>query len=413
MRRSPRRDNVPRHFNRPRQRRSIGLFHEEEVMRIRELLIGATMSVALSLSATPAGAKVTSMAYYGQSFGAGGAYLVDWNANGHANVTFSAGSGSGTYTDDGTQRLITVKPPITTTQTAVDCNGNEFDQQVDYKQFVFRPTGGTNKSGTAQVVLIGTTTDLGGCTPGKKHNFGKPGDPGDDVDTLNMADRASESDLVPGVQLACFAKDPGDFEAPVSNVTFGSGTLTFDGADPIAYSVVNGWIVYTLSDNTQRAYTRLLQNFKSGVQTWLRADWADGQPSANPYITPCVTPKAGAGFGSTQATSRNWNVGLWIGSGTTINYDLYQDFTGDWIVDDGSNKYDYPITWNMDAQATLHILRTNRDRSLVPIANYGKNHFVYESEVWNVNGQWEQAIPPRVNWFIDTGASTPPGGLGR
>jgi hypothetical protein len=108
-----------------------------------------------------------------------GTWLVDWNTKKHtAHVTDNIGASDGTFTDDGTQRVITLATPISHTVTQVDCTyENEFPQRIDVTRIVLRPTTGTSKRGTSQVVEIGTTTDLGGCTPGLVTSFGAPTDP--------------------------------------------------------------------------------------------------------------------------------------------------------------------------------------------------------------------------------------------
>jgi hypothetical protein len=369
--------------------------------------------VALAAGTTlTAGAGTTSVVYSLPSFGAVASYLVDWNSDGTMRLSDTAGSGTGTYTDDATQRLATMDTPISAIFPAVDCNGNSFEQRWDYMQFVFRPTS-VGKIGTADVVEIGTITDLGGCTPGRQQSFGSPGDPGFAVDSLNMKNRASESDLVPGARLAAFSDAPADglFVGAVKVVTFGTGTLTFDGEDPMPYAMSDGWIVFALPDGSQRAYTRLKKNARGGLESWLVTAWANGQPAGATYMTPGATPNAKAGFGDTAATAHDWQVGLWLNTELTDFYDLYTDFSGDWLTTDNGVQSDVSVTWSMQGN-TLWIHRPqgtdSQDRSLVPVADYGNNHFVLETIYLTSNGVRQVTTPARVNWFIDRGPSTPP-----
>jgi hypothetical protein len=378
---------------------------------MRKTALKGVLAFALAAGATFATAATTTIAYAIPTFGDADGYVVDWNDDGSAYLSFLWGAGAGTYKDNGTQKLLTLTTPVSLIQDNYDCNGNLFQQQYDFKQFVFRPTGGNQRKGSTQVVEIGTITDLGGCTPGNVQHFGSHDAHGTNVEAYNFAARASEGDLVPGAQLVAFsdelAQPPQTFAGAVNPVTFGNGTLTFAGEDPIPYATSNGWIIFSLPDGSQRAYTRVTFDHTSGLQSWLVTSWANGHPNGGTFLTPGVTPDASAGFGDTAATARRWEEGMWINSGVKLRDDCYQDFTGQWVYRSKGQEEDIPTTWGMEG-ATLAIVRGgNQLREFTPVANYGRLHFTLQKISLLQNGQWVLVTPPRVNWLIDHGPATP------
>jgi hypothetical protein len=382
-------------------------------------LVAGAAAGMLALSAAGAHAAATqSIIYTLQDKSQWATWLVDWNTKKHtAHVVDSIGTGDGSFTDDGTQRVITLATPISYTTTQYDCNFvNEFDQRVDVTQIVIRPTTGTAKRGASQVVEIGTTTDLGGCTPGLVTPFGSPTDPGLATNHLDMSVRPSLDDLAPGVQLAGMSETPAnavnDATQLVAQVaTFGAGTLTFaDTGDVVTTATSKGWIVADFG-GFQRGYTRIARDAKTGVETWVFAPWSAGGP-AIVQSTMMVKPNAAAGFGSRNTAAHDWESGMFMDSDILVYMDLYRDATGQFVrrPTDGSGDFAQDVTWALQG-ANLVIQRpVNATRTWRPIANYGKNHFVLESEValdptcqCTVN-----RILPRVNYYIDEGKSAPP-----
>jgi hypothetical protein len=382
-------------------------------------LVASAAAGMLALSAVGARAAATqSVIYTLQDKSQWATWLVDWNTKKHtAHVTDSTGAGDGSFTDDGTQRVITLAAPISYMTTQVDCNfENEFDQRVDVTQIVIRPTTGTAKRGASQVVEIGTTTDLGGCTPGLVTPFGSPTDPGLAANYVDMNLRPSLDDLAPGVQLAGMSETPAtpvnDATQLVAQVaTFGTGTLTFaDTGDVVTTSMSDGWIVADFG-TFQRGYTRIARDAKTGLETWVFAPWSAGGP-AIVQSTMMVKPNAAAGFGTRNAAAHDWESGLFVDSVDPTYMDLFRDLTGQFIIHnlDGSGDAVRDITWmlqgtNLVIQRPVGVTRTWR-----PIANYGKNHFVLENEVgFDPTCQCTfDRILPRVNYYIDEGKSTPP-----
>jgi len=385
-------------------------------IRLRAAFAAAAFAMLASAS-TALAASRTSVSYLPIDAALPQAYIVDWNAKTHrVHVVELRVNGDGSYTDDGTQRLVTFDgaglPPFLI--DTVDCNDQPMQQSVEITQMVFRPVSGTLHKGTAQVVEIGYMTDIGGCTPGQQTPFGSPSDPGTSTNNLDMADRASIADLVPGAQLAGPSEDPSqpgqNYFLQAQVTTFGSGTLTFQTSGHAwPYTNSNGWIVIDFG-TFQRGYTRVTRNAKTGVEDWIIADWQAGAP-VNVEPTPMVEPNAAAGFGSKGATAHVWNEGLYANEPVTYEYALYKDHSGLRLIDGGIDGQE-PVTWSSmgagDA-APLDIRRNVQDtyfsRTWVPLANYGKNHFVMESEdIYDLDGNFLQHyFEPRINWYVDEG----------
>jgi len=313
--------------------------------------------------------------------------------------------------------VVTLTTPISQTITQVDCTGEVlFDQRVDVMQIVFRPTSGTTRRGTSEVVQMGTTTDLGGCTPGLVTPFGSPTDPGSTTNHLDMNARPSLDDLAPGVQLAGMSETPATADNDPTQLvaqiaTFGAGSLTFvDTGDVVPTSMSDGWIVADFG-SFQRAYTRVSRDTKTGVEIWVFAPWSAGGPAVVESAL-MVKPNAAAGFGSRNAAAHDWESGLFVDSDLTVFMDLFRDFSGQFVRHpiDGSGDFDQDITWAFQG-ADLVIQRPGSiTRTWQPIANYGKNHFVLENEVgFDPDCQCTLVrFLPRVNYYIDEGKSTPP-----
>jgi hypothetical protein len=377
-------------------------------------------ALAASLCACPtlasAAEKSTERAYVYPSFSSWYAFVVDWNVDHTGRVAGDQGAGTGTWTDDGTQRAFTLDTPFSYIGYGPvdDCDNLQVMERIDTTQYVFRPVSGNFGSGTAQVVEIGTETDLSGCTPGKVTPFGSLTDPGTPMRYIGKDQWASFNELAPGSQFAGMTEAalpafPDEIVPAVTTATFDAGIATFaDTGDALAYTLVDGWIVVTLASGQQRAYARLTTDFKTGVESWLAADWSNGRPGLL-MSTLIAEPNAAAGFGDLQQQAHQWKSGLFIRSQViTSIMDLLQDYTGTWIqIPYGEGPLDFPVTWSMDgANLVIHriVEGAPRDRTWTPIANHGTYHFVYETEVT----QGTVLIPPRVNFEVDKGPGTPP-----
>jgi len=378
--------------------------------------------LGLALAGGAHAAKTTSVSYVWPDQSNSAAYVVDWKPKSRAHVGNNSGAADGGFTDDGTQRVVTFDAPISITFDSSDCNGNAFSQRTDLTQVVFRPATGTALKGTTQVVEIGTVTDIGGCTPGQVVPFGSPGDPGMTMNHLDMTQRASIADLTTGAQLAGMsdsAYDPhvGQSSMPAQVTTLGASTITFEGSHATyARSLSDKWFAVALATGEDRRYTRLTRNGSTGVEVWLVSDFVGGQTGMT-WQTLMTKPVAGATFGTVKQASRQWDSGLFMTSSSPLLYELYKDLTGYRVLTnaDGSHT-SQPLTWSF-VGTTLQDVRitgaTQRIRSWVPIANYGKNHFVFEDEYWILgDGSTYVFFPARVNYYVDEGVSVQPPPLG-
>ena len=383
--------------------------------RSRFALGAVTMACAAAAQAAPH----ASLSYVSDpSFAT--AYLIDWDAATHrAHLVDLVGNGDGTWTDDGTLRVLTLSAPIETTQDAFDCNGLPMTQTVDLLQVAVRHVSGGAHKGSAQVIEIGTTTDIGGCTPGLVAPYGSTSDPGTATSYADMADRPGMDDLAHGATLAGMSDtdpNPDPTQLIARLTTFAHGSVTFAGTGAtVPRDVVDGWFVLDFG-TFQRGYTRLSVDAQTHAETWLGAAWNSGRPTSI-FQTMMVVPDAAAGFGGHVAQSHVWNSGMFMHSDSPTDYQLYTDYTGVFEEKDASGtlQFSMPATW-ADSGANLVLTRSNNlaysfyVRTWAPIANYGKAHFVFENEdLHNVTtGAVSPRILPRVNFYVDDGKATPP-----
>jgi hypothetical protein len=383
----------------------------------------ALATIALACAAGAQAAPHQSVSYVGDpSFTA--VYVIDWNSASHtAHLVDYLGTGDGTFTDDGTLRVLTLAAPIETTQVVGDCNGLPMTQLVDLRQLAVRHVSGGVHKGQAQVIEIGTTTDQGGCTPGLVAPYGSTGDAGTGtaVTYLDMNDRPDVDDLGHGATLAGMSDtDPtgltGSVQFVARTVTFAHRAVTFSNSGvSVPRELVNGWFVLDFG-TFQRGYTRLSVDPRTHAEQWLGAAWRNGAP-ANVFQTMMVVPNAQAGFGGHNAQAHVWNSGLFLHSDVPTHFELFRDNTGLFVEEDntGTVILDMPATWSASG-ANLVIKRgfdpasVYNERTWVPIANYGKAHFVFENEDAHdvIGGIVSPRIAPRVNFYVDGGKATPP-----
>jgi hypothetical protein len=386
-------------------------------MKIEKFALAA---VALACAAAAHATPRQTVAYTGDpSFNT--AWMVDWNAATHqAHLVDYVGAGDGTWTDDGTLRVLTLSAPIESTQDTFDCNGLPMTQTVDLRQVAVRHVSGGAHKGSAQLVEIGTTTDQGGCTPGLVTPYGSTSDAGTATTYLDLAERPDTDDLRQGATLAGMSDtDPAGIvdstQLIARTATFAHHALAFDSGTTVPRDVVDGWFVLDFG-SFQRGYTRLSVDPKTHAEMWLGAAWRHGAPQTI-FQTMMVVPNAAAGFGGHAAQSHVWNSGLFLQSDAFAIYALYTDFTGvfEQKARDGSYDVLTPATWSA-SHGQLLINRTTSPasyyyaRTWVPIATYGKAHYVIENEDRHdvVTGAVTPRFVPRVNFYLDQGAATPP-----
>ena len=381
----------------------------------------ALAAVALACAASAHADHRKSISYVGDpSFST--AYIVDWNTATHAaHLVDYAGDGSGTFTDDGTLRVLTLSVPIETTLDTFDCNGLPMTQITDLTQLAVRHLSGGAHHGSAQVIEIGTTTDIGGCTPGLVTPYGSIADAGTTTSYLDMDDRPDLNDLRHGARLAGMSDtDPTGLVDSVQlvarTVTFAHRAVTFahSGAS-VPRELVDGWIVLDFG-TFQRGYTRLSVDPHTHAEQWLGAAWHAGAPTSI-FQTMMVQPNGTAGFGGHDAQAHVWNSGLFLQSESPTDYQLFTDNTGLFETRDatGTLVQLMPAMWG-DIGANVVITRSNDPssyqyaRTWVPIANYGKAHFVIENEDRHdtPTGGVTPRFVPRVNFYQDGGKATPP-----
>ena len=380
-------------------------------------LAGVALACAASAQADP---RKMTISYVGDpSFAT--AYIVDWNVATHtAHLVDHVGTGAGTFTDDGTLRVLTLSAPIETTQQTFDCNGLPMTQAVDLTQLAVRHLSGGAHHGSAQVIEIGATTDIGGCTPGLVTPYGSTADAGTTSTYLDMDDRPSLDDLGHGARLAGMSDtDPTGLTDSVQlvarTVTFAHRSVTFSNSGvSVPRELADGWFVLDFG-TFQRGYTRLSVDPHTRAEVWLGAAWSAGAPTSI-FQTMMVQPDAGAGFGGHDAQAHVWNSGLFLRSEDPTDFQLYTDFTGVFESRDttGTLLMSTPVTW-ADSGPNVVIARSNDPasynyvRTWVPIANYGKAHFVIENEDRHdlATGAVTPRIVPRVNFYMDGGKATP------
>jgi hypothetical protein len=388
-----------------------------EISRRRLARCAGAALVACSLSAVALGSAAKPVAYFAAGDGSSAAFLIDWQAKHRARVVTYQGTQQGGVASDGTQEIVSLDAPISALIDgfADDC-GEIIQKRKDLTRLAVRNVEG----GLSRMNEIGTYTNVGGCQDGLVTPFGSPDDEGSTLKRLAMASRPPVDDLVPGIRLVGFSEDPGDgdgFYAEDMVTLQAGGAALFRRSGhvlPAAFDA-DQWLVFTLPGGQQRAYTRVALDAKTGGETWLMADWVDGQ-AVRVEDKMLVKPLAGAGFGTVAAASRMWDSGMFIATRQPFFFYLYKNGTGERVrVDlDLGTESRTPITaWDFEGVTLVQhrILDDGAmsfDRSWVPLRNEGKVRWVMESEVLVRNGTSQVSIKPRVNYYLDTGKAVPP-----
>ncbi|MBT9594678.1 MAG: hypothetical protein IV094_01665 [Vitreoscilla sp.] len=383
-------------------------------MPSRRRIWAAAAFTAAGLIGLATSAAAKEVAYYTPSDGSDSAYLIDW-AKSKARVVNGVGAQKGVVTGDSAQRVVTLNSPFSILNDAFDSCDIGIQQRRDTNQVVVREGGKT-----AQIIEIGTFTNLGGCEDGLVTPFGSPTDEGVTHLQVAMAKRPPVTDLIPGAVMAGFSEDaqlPGEFQVAQDLAVMQAGSLLFQttgNAVPASLSP-DKWLLLALPFE-QRGYTRLSVDAKTGGEHWLRAVWANGQ-TQRVHEALLVKPVGGASFGSVKQASRMWESGLFSGTRTPFYLYLYQDGNGERVSKnlDAGTETRTPMTWVF---AGNDIVQTRSlgggyyrgDRTWQPLRDVGTyDEWVMESEMLtDPDGVVTTLIKPRVNLYVDTGKAVPP-----
>lgn len=370
-------------------------------------------------------AHADSVAYVPTAIGAyRGAYLVDWKAGNWARVVGVSGAGIGAFTDDGTQRVVTLGAALSyiSSSSDLDCFGNQYTQRVDTRQFVFRKVAGSVVNGRTEVVEIGTITALDGCSAGRILPFGSLTEPGSAMQHRALSAREPMTDVLPGFTIAGFAEGPGgDIFDPIGAydprgtdvVTLETPTsLRFQRTGTVVPATLNAeqWLMLQMP-GFERGYTRIAFDKASGAEIWLAANFRDGVP-VQVDSAMMIKPVPGFSFGSGARSSRMWESAVTLGTDFPVFFYLYRDRTGERVDKDlttGDESRD-PTTWRF---AGSDIVQTyfdgTRRRTWTPLARNGNYMFVFENESRKYPGQPRILyIPNRVNFYVDRGPALRP-----
>jgi hypothetical protein len=379
---------------------------------------GTLTALLLAVAATAIAAPDSAVVYFPTSLAYIDAYLIDWQMPGRAHIVTPWGGRDGTVAGNGARRVITLDQPFSTQTDAgePDSCGDFPLVQQDTLQIGITIVTGSPQRGTSSFALAGTQLTLTGCDAGKIVPTGSLDVPYLATRQLPMSQRPSVDDLQPGVALAGpgeVARDGGPAADVLTLQAGGQGIFATSGNVVSAAFSADRWLVLGLPAG-ERAYTRISVDHRTGAETWIDADWSGGQPtSVRPLLM--VKPGPGAGFGDLRRTARVWESGLFIGSRTPSFVSLFQDGTGDrLLIDlDAGTESHTPITWVFSGTNIVQsrIAGTSTHvRHWKPLLNGGgRSHFVMEDEISvSSNGTVSVRFLPRVNFYVDNGAATPP-----
>ena len=390
--------------------------------------LSLAVSTAVGAFAAPGVAQAAQVAYVneqGQPFERA-AYLIDWRQkNTRARLVGVDGVRTGQVSTVGLNQVITLDTPFTSTTYGepAPCDGLQPEVRVDITQVAVRLRSGTVNKGLSAISQAGTATTLTGCEAGKVVPVGAISDTSGSP-TLHraMTALAPTTDLVPGVALAGLSAEGQSVSAalPVDVATIQSaGVLDFArAAVQVGYRVdPAGWYVLNLGSTGERGYLRLTAADGRGLEQWMVADFSGGQP-VRVESAAVVKPVAGAAWGTVAETARMWSSGLFAKSRTPFYFYLYRKGHGERVyldLDAGTETRDPIRAWRIAPEGWLEQTRDVgnsgwvRQRYWTPVARAGKTMVVIESEqVLPVNQAPYWLIPPRINWYQDTGKAVPP-----
>ncbi|WP_396267535.1 hypothetical protein [Ideonella sp.] len=381
--------------------------------------------MSVGLFGATAQAAVIQTAYYVDSHGRTNTFLVDWNNTKlKADIVDGQGKMTGTYTDDGTRRIVTLTIP-----RVFDFPGEHFDScgqpataRSTETRFAFLRQSGTERSGTTAISADTSRVVVDGCDAGLVLSSTSIDDITEAQSHLRMSARPSMSDTIPGARWAGFSETPRtDLQSQVSSLGVDLTTLLTGGSMQFARTgtavpaAVNsqGWLMLSFP-SFSRGYTRLKVDTSTGAETWLMADFVADKPA---WVQEILVTRslAGGTFGTLTQAARQWNSGLFVDTNNPFLIYLYRDGTGERIFLDlaAGTEMRAPIdSWVFDGP---NIVQTRRSgvtstavRTWEPIGNLGKIRWVLEREFRRMSdGSELPFIAPRVNFYIDTGRATP------
>lgn len=380
-------------------------------MKPSRLVLASATVVVLVLTATMAEAKP--VAYYG----VGAAYLIDWQGKGRTRVVNNVGGEMGWSTDQGTYKLITLDQPLSVLDFSGDDSCGHYEVRQLTKQVVVRDL----PEHQGQIVEMVELAQVGGCLNGWTWPFGSPDDPGVSTRRMAMSARPPMQDLLPGLQLAGPSDSvwPADSSRPSQDVvSVQVGSVVFRGSGRLSSSSfsVDGWWVMSLDGGAQRAQTRMEVDAKTGGESWLVAEWADGLAQRVGSVRFVKLQPDPSGFGTLREAARKWLSGAAVGTNMQFVHALFRDGTGDRIQTnfDTGLEFHRPIqAWGLDGADLWEQMFLTDDGSVslnrrwAPLRNVGKNHWVMESFEEVFDGV-STPLPARVTYYIDTGKAVKP-----
>ena len=371
--------------------------------------------------ATPARAADTRVAYVAQN-GSGylGAYLVTWRDDGRATVVTYEGRSTGTVTVEGLNRVIRLGRPIATTVTggALDsCTGGPADVRNDITHVAVRLRSGTDLSGLSAVSTQGARTILTGCEAGKVEPVGDITDTSGTPTLHRPFDgRPPIDDLAPGAVIAGMAPRLGDGSRfpEIDVAVLNESAVRFErtGAQVPLSRRADKWLMLNYGAPTQRSYTRITRADSFGIEHWMTAEWVDGV-IARVDALPMFKVSGTASWASIASSSRKWQSGIFARNPSPFFIHLYSNGTGERVTRDTVTGQETRIplsAWRL-RNGVLEMDRTLPDGSLV------RRFWVPKLRTTNAMGVIEREIqilpdstrliriPPRVNWYIDTGSA--------
>lgn len=377
-----------------------------------------TLAGLLVTGAAWAAKPVVYVAEHGSS--SSEALWLEVKANGRSAVVLPEGRGTGAVSTIGSFQVVTLDTPVSEEYQSQDsCTGEPIMVRRDTLQVGVRLRSGTASKGQSAISQAGTDTILAGCETGVVSNWGgfAPTDGSNSVHRSYTA-LPPTSDLVAGVRLAGMSGAAGTvygFSLPQELATFGAGQLLFEQSGAVPYTVTpDGWFLLTLPTGQQRAYLRVTNAVRHGIENWMSADVTAGELTAVSSEL-MIKPVDGTAWGTGNANARMWESSMFSLSNTPFFVHLYRDGTGERISRDlinGTESRAVIGAWFLDSGALVTERTTGslvRRRVWQPLAQNGKAMGVLESETaFLPDGSSFVLIAPRVNAYVDLGKAVKP-----
>jgi hypothetical protein len=383
--------------------------------------------LSVGLFGAAAQAAVIQTAYYVDSHGRSSTYLVDWNNTRlKADIVDSQGRMTGSYTESGSRRVVTLTSPRVVDVLAghFDSCGQPATTRSTETRFAFLRQSGTERSGTTAISADTSRVVVDGCDAGLVLSSTSIDDTTEAQSHLRMSARPSMSDTIPGARWAGFSETPRtdlqsqvfSLEADLTTLLSG-GLMQFARTGTAVPAVLNsqGWLMLSFP-SFSRGYTRLKVDTSTGAETWLVGDFVADKPA---WVQEILVTRslAGGTFGTLTQAARQWNSGLFSDTNNPFLIYLYRDGTGERVFKDlaaGTESRTPLESWVFDGPNIVQTRRSNPMatftfiRTWEPIGNLGKIRWVLEREIRRMSdGSEFPMIAPRVNFYIDTGRATP------